>query len=98
MGDQLNIFGDSAGIVAEGEDKSHFWMCSSPFVESALFMVPRTDCAGSACLEVFDCDGARVNEIECSFPPGEVGSLELDQLMGSCKLESGIKHAYLRVS
>ena len=97
MGDQLSIFDDSTEQTHAGERVAHFWVCSSPFIESALFMVPQTQGVGSVRLELFDCDGGRINEVECSYPPGEVGVLELDQLLGACKLESGVKHAHIKV-
>ena len=97
MSDQLSIFGDSTEACATNESQADFWICSSSFLESALFMVPNSEAAGSVRLELYDCDGARINDVECSFPPGEVGAIELDQLLGSCKLESGVKHAHLRV-
>jgi hypothetical protein len=80
---------------------SHFWVCAYPFVETTLFIVPphpRDSAIGVASkAELYDADGGVANEVELSFPPSQVGMLEMDTIMGGCKLESGLKHGHLVV-
>ena len=46
---------------------------------------------------LFDADGDVANELTLSYPINEIGILELETLMGACKLESGLKHAHVMV-
>jgi len=46
---------------------------------------------------LFDADGGLVNEFTVEVEPGRVGVIELDQFLGGCKLESGLRHAQMRV-
>lgn len=78
----------------------HFWVASAPFVETYLIFVPEfcTSRAGersAAQLTFFDADGIIVNEAEISALAGQAAVLEVGQFLGSCKLESGIRHAHL---
>ncbi|MBN8549301.1 MAG: hypothetical protein J0M12_08310 [Deltaproteobacteria bacterium] len=80
---------------------SHFWVCAYPFVETTLFLVPALSpdaaLASATSIELYDADGALSNEVELDFPAGQVGILELDSIMGGCKLESGLKHGHMLV-
>jgi hypothetical protein len=49
-------------------------------------------------LKIFDADGGLANEVEYKFSDEKVVFLELDSLLGSTKLESGLKHAHLQAS
>lgn len=80
----------------------HYWVCSNPFFETTLFLVPAADCPHSdlsngASVSLFDPDGDAVNELEVQFPAGTVGVVELNSLFGSSKLEGGFKHGHMVV-
>ncbi|MCB0310825.1 MAG: hypothetical protein KDD42_06305 [Bdellovibrionales bacterium] len=79
--------------------ESHFWVSSYPFFEASLFVAsdPASQAQQSTQLYLYDCDGAPVNEVEVNFPAGQLGIVELDQFLGQCKLEAGLKHAHLHV-
>jgi hypothetical protein len=84
----------------ENSSSTHFWVCAYPFVDSTLFVVPPLETSGSqaeSLVTVFDADGEIANELTLSFPSREVGMLELDNLMGACKLEAGLKHGHALV-
>ncbi len=78
---------------------SHFWVASYPFFETTLFVLaPLQSCSdqsSQAEINVYDPDGELINEVSFGFPSNQVGALEVDQLLGACKLESGFKHAHL---
>ncbi len=80
---------------------SHFWVCAYPFVETTLFLVPPFPFEEAFTLptsiELYDADGNLSNEVQVEFPKGQVGIVELDTIMGGCKLESGMKHGHLVV-
>lgn len=75
----------------------HFWVCAYPFVETTLFLVPAfpfdSTTATASSIELYDADGNLSNELQVEFPKGQVAIVELDTIMGGCKLESGLKHA-----
>ena len=78
----------------------HFWVSSYPFFESSLIITPTAEPRGpeaSCAVQVFDADGECINEVALEFPSTEIYSLELDPLLGGCKLESGMKHAHVVV-
>lgn len=79
---------------------SHFWVGSSPFFETTLFITPpfKSSETQSSKIELYDADGTLVNELEASFPEGEVGVFELSQVLSRCKLESGLRHGHLIVT
>lgn len=91
-------------LIANTTDKelvtSHFWVASYPFFETTLFIVPPDRQLPFAQpsdteIQVFDPDGELINKVNFSFPNNQIGTLEVDQLLGACKLESGFKHAHL---
>lgn len=75
----------------------HYWVTSSPFANSYLFVSPLDPVADSLkCrLSFFDPDGFLCNEAAVLLRQGGSGVIEIKQFLGSCKLESGIKHAHL---
>jgi len=48
-------------------------------------------------IELFDSGGEKINQAGIEFPSTDIYALELDPLLGGCKLESGLKHAHLHV-
>ncbi len=88
----------SAVMQIPSQTVSHFWVASSSFFTSAVFIAPpyETDC--DTTLSLYDCDGALFKELKATFPKARVGAIELDQLLNECKLESGFKHAQLKLS
>ena len=82
----------------DAETTSHFWVCSSQFLESSIILTGLPGADGRATFELLDCDGALVNKIELQYAAGRPETFELDQLMGGCKIESGMAHGHLFVS
>jgi len=78
---------------------SHFWVCTYPFLQTVLFVARPSVSSGNqpSHLLLFDADGALINEARLDFPTGDVGILELEDLLGACKLESGMKHGHLEI-
>lgn len=78
--------------------RQHFWVASSRYFETTLFVVPTIDIEKSSSeptkISLFDSDGELFNELELRLEGGNHGCLELEQFLGACKLESGIKHAH----
>lgn len=76
---------------------SHLWVCSYPYVDSTLFLVPPATLAGGTAqtsITVYDADGNVANEVALEFPFNQVGIVELESIMGGCKLEAGMKHGH----
>ena len=48
-------------------------------------------------IQVYDSDGNLANDATIEFPSDSIYALELQPLLGGCKLESGMKHAHLVV-
>lgn len=94
-------FREKAKLNSVGSMTSHFWVCAYPFVETSLFVVPPSPFeepfAVPTSIELYDADGSLANELQVEFPKGQVGIVELDTIMGGCKLESGLKHAHMVV-
>jgi hypothetical protein len=78
---------------------SHFWFCCYPgFSTRILFSsVQRLSLSETSIIEVYDCDGELVNVAEVQFQDLPLGMLDLDPLVSSCKLESGLKHGHVVV-
>lgn len=86
--------------------ETNYWVSGGPEFESVLNIIP--PCTSEAegedkCssppveLEIFDADGASANKVKVSLSSREVIGIELSNLMGACKLESGIVHGRLSV-
>jgi len=86
-------------VPSDFQDIKHFWIASGPFIESYLIFIPPQGLStpASALLSFFDADGALANEAEITAVPGQPTVLEMGQFLGSCKLESGIRHGHLVV-
>lgn len=85
---------------------AQFWVSSSPFFETVLFLSPGLapqDAEAASIssvnysVKLYDADGALVNEIAYQVAPTQVGILELHTLMEAVKYESGIKHGWVDV-
>jgi hypothetical protein len=84
----------------ENPTTTHLWVCAYPFFDSTLFVVPPLEVPESAAesvVTVYDADGEIANELSLAFPTREIGMLELETLMGGCKLEAGLKHGHALV-
>ena len=82
---------------------SHFWIANPPFSSSTLLVAaPPGELSDSGRvttrLELFDVDGAKVNEVTVEFPGGEVGLIELEPFSQSLKSQGGVAHGHLAVS
>lgn len=86
-------------MASDSQHVKHFWVASGPFIESYLLWLPSSKDAGAstALLSFYDADGSLVNEAELTSKAGNPTALEVGQFLGSCKLESGIRHAHLMV-
>lgn len=92
---------------ASGE---HFWVSTYPFFDTSLLLsrvrslanLEETEDRVSddvwANLTIFDCDGEKINSVVVGFNDRDVGIVELDPLLGGCKLESGMKYAHAVLS
>lgn len=99
------------GITPE-RVSDHFWFCAFPYFEPVLYFLPEIVPTTSQVEEsavnakhdlphqvkIFDCDGDLVNEIEASFPVGQLGWVECEPLLAACKFESGLRHGTLEVT
>lgn len=92
--------------IAESEVVSYFWISTFPFFETTLFVAAPFPSSGEGLdvrsppsrVQLFDADGGLVNELALEVEPGRVGVIELDQFLGGCKLESGLRHGQMRVA
>jgi hypothetical protein len=85
---------------------AQFWVSSSPFFESVLFLTPSLvpnelylgeNNVYNYLIKLYDSDGALVNELNYSITPFQLGVIELHNLMEGMKYESGIKHGWVDV-
>lgn len=85
--------------AAQMKKSAHFWVSSYPFFQSSLFFAPAPSGAEPAevYLQLYDPDGMVFNELTVQPQFGSVGIVEMEPLLGACKLESGFKHAHLVV-
>lgn len=83
-----------------GESTAVLWVATFPHFSTALFLVTPPELPSNARgrMQIYDPDGALINEVELELLPGQVVTLELDQFLGSCKIESGMRHAQLHLS
>lgn len=77
----------------------HLWVGSFPFIDSFLIISPDPGCESPSSVSVrcFDPDGAFANEFSINIEPGAPGLIEIEPLLGSIKLEGGMKHAHLEI-
>lgn len=80
-------------------EPAHFWVCTYPYFQSTLVLVPVSpeNLPQSVSLHLYDPDGATLNEITLSC--GELSPMmfEIDPFLEAAKLESGLKHAHLKI-
>lgn len=88
---------DGQEIISE----QHFWVSSYPYFDSTLVSI---DCAlkpkdqpEEIKLTFFDADGKVFNTAQVQYAQTDLGLLELEPFVSACKLESGMKHAHLKV-
>lgn len=109
----LQVAGASENLVSRpallsAPATQQLWFCAYPFFEATLLVVPpsasslapfgsSTDDSFPVWIRLFDADGGIVNEMECQFSKSEVATLELEQALSACKLESGLKHGQCEV-
>lgn len=84
------------------EVRSSFWVCSDSHFATTLYIAPcqanaQANLGQFSVLSFYDSDGNLFNKARSKFSSTHVGALELDMFMGSCKLESGLRHAQLVV-
>lgn len=92
---------EGAPAVSQPPTVSHFWVGSSEYFETTLFTMPVVSSnphrAFQSTISIFDPDGALINRLEVECPVSRIGVLEMAPLLGSCKLEAGIRHAHVEV-
>ncbi|MBX7143325.1 MAG: hypothetical protein K1X79_02630 [Oligoflexia bacterium] len=84
-------------MTLEDLTTTHLWVCSYPYVDSTLFVVPPAvlgDSSARTAVAIYDADGNTANEVDLEFPSNQIGIIELESIMGGCKLEAGIKHGH----
>ncbi len=89
---------EASAQVKDTTAESRFWVSTYPFFTTTLFVQPpgvSGETVAETALTLYDADGAMINEAKMQFPGGRAGFVELDSLLGSCKLEGGLKHALL---
>ena len=75
-----------------------FWGCACPFIETSLICgVDNRVGEGQCKIEIHDCEGQLINEIELGTKAERVSVLELDPLLAACRIESGLKHCQMTV-
>lgn len=90
-----------SGINNISGNVSHFWASTYPFFQSSINILPALSLgpneATTSSIYLYDPDGALINELNVQTVPGSVGTYELEEFLGACKIESGLKHGHLRV-
>jgi hypothetical protein len=91
------------------EKISHkFWVASSNFFETSLIFYPVYNASFlskenpqnlqlTAEIDIYDCDGKQVNNLNCSFDPNKISVLEVASLIEGFKFEAGIKHGLVEI-
>jgi len=86
----------------ESSVTSHFWVANPPFSTSTLLVatdeLSQTTGRVATRMELFDCDGSKVNEATVEFPAGEVGVIEIEPYTQSLKEQGGVAHGHLAIS
>lgn len=75
-----------------------YWVAGFPYFESRAFFVPNEIREGEESLvkmQVYDPDGAKINEITMVVNSTQPLVLDLENFMGDCKPESGLKYCLL---
>jgi len=88
--------------VAENTEENqtnttHFWVSTYPFFQTSLHILAEEEEKPTS-VTLYDPDGREINQLSILYPPFSVGTIEMDEMMGACKLESGLKHAHLVVT
>lgn len=95
--------GTQAG-TAKRPTESHYWISTYPFFAHSLLVVPpphhssESDSGFTTSLTLYDADGMLANQLTIQRDRAQITNVELDPLMGGCKIESGLKHGHLLVS
>jgi len=80
---------------------SHFWVAGPPFFSSTILVASGGVGAAGAKLEaqceLFDVDGAVVEEFQIEFPECETGLIEVEPFMTGLKMQGGIVQGHLVV-
>ncbi|MGI6524760.1 MAG: hypothetical protein ACOX2O_05625 [Bdellovibrionota bacterium] len=87
-------------LVESSETVSAFWISTYPFFETTLYVLPCGESRGEVAqtfLTFFDPDGGVINKVKLQLPVGEIKKVDLNMLLGSCKIESGLRHAVMLV-
>lgn len=86
--------------------ESHYWVSTFPFFSHTVLIIPpppadqeggAVDEGFSAQLTIYDADGMLGNRVVITREKREIVAVELDPLMGGCKIESGLKHGHLLI-
>jgi hypothetical protein len=99
------MLGDGVSKNGEaGQVTSTFWVSTYPFFESTLCVVPPVplqainDAGFPIDVAIYDPDGAELNSARLVASPIQPTTIDLDQFLGGCKIESGLKHAQVVVT
>ncbi len=75
-----------------------YWIAGYPYFESRAFFIPndmKEDYESTVKMQIFDPDGTMINEIKMVVNSAQPLILDLENFMGDCKPESGLKYCQL---
>jgi|GEM_PF-4565588 len=91
--------------LAEKNNKSSdleinkFWFCTYPLFSSTIYVYQKEKEANKEfVIYVYDSSGNKINTIKINNFSGVVFSLDVNSIIESCKLDSGLKHGWLEIS
>src|SRR5262245_15442452 len=86
-------------MQSESQTAAHFWIGTSRFFDTTLFLLrDKRAGEGETVLTVLDPDGQEINRLSVEASAEEPTIFEVDQFLGGCKIESGIRHAHVVVT
>jgi hypothetical protein len=87
--------------MQEAETVSHFWVAGPPFFSSTVLVASNS--VGStadsilSAFELYDVEGASVQNFQVEFPERQVGVVELEPFLVGLKMQAGIAQGHLVV-
>lgn len=78
--------------------RSFFWFAADEYFCSTLYISPaRHDAHNQHQIKVYDIDGQLTNQLMLKFAQGLPGLVELDGLVGNCKLQAGVRQGSVEI-
>lgn len=85
----------------EDNSVTTFWVAVSPFFSSSLYILSYGKQLGekdTSFMTIYDPAGNIINRVRLDYVVGGVQRVEMDMLLGNCKLENGIRHAVVVIN